>query len=109
VKGRSWLIVGLIFLLPPTCVGSCVIHGDLLASHFEQIAPGMQRQKLEEILGKPRNIDDCTQTIFKAWQGPDCRDAYLYPSWGMPLIPSMWVVWLNADGMVIDKYRFVSW
>jgi hypothetical protein len=71
----------------------------------------MQRQKVEEILGKPRNIEDCAQTIFRRtpWQRSDCRDAYLYPSWGRPLIPSMWVVWLNADGIVIDQYRFVSW
>jgi hypothetical protein len=109
VKGRSWLIVGLIVLLPPACVGSCVIHDNLLASNFEQIAPGMQRQEVEAILGKPRSIEDCAQTAFKPWQRPDCRDAYLYPSWGIPLTPSMWVVWLNADGTVINKYRFVSW
>lgn len=104
-----WLIVGLVVLIPLAGVGSCAIHDELLASRFEQITPGMRLPEVEAILGTPRGIEDCAHTEFKPWQRPDCRDAYLYPSWGIPLVPSIWVVWFKADKTVIDKYRFVSW
>jgi hypothetical protein len=95
----KWLIVGLVIVLPVAFVGSCMIHDDLLASRFEQITPGMHLPEVEAILGKPRGMEDCAHTGFTPWQRPDCREAFLYPSLGAPLVPSMWVVWLNADGV----------
>ena len=107
---RGWLGAGLIGLLPPTCVGSCAIHDDLLASHFERVAPGMQQSEVVNVLGWPRNILDCAAPgPFRPWQRPDCAKTLVYPSWGIPIRPEVWVVWLNDDGTVIDKYRFVSW
>lgn len=109
MTARRWLVLCLIVLLPPSLIASCAIHDNRLESNFEQVTPGMQRQEVEAILGKPSSIEDCAHTAFKPWQRPDCRDVCLYPTWAAPLLPSMWVVWLNADGTVIDKYHFVSW
>jgi hypothetical protein len=109
VKGRNWFIVGLVILLPIACVGSCAIHDNLLESHFEMVTPGMQQQEVQTILGAPRLIQNCTDSEFKPSTRPDCQEVYIYPSWGVPLLPSVWVVWFNADQKAIDKYRFVSW
>jgi hypothetical protein len=103
------VFISLIVLLPTSCVGSCVIHDDLLASRMGQVTPGMKRQEVEAILGKPRSVEDCTHTVFKPWERPDCKEVDLYPSWAVPLLPSVWVVWLNADETVIGKYHYVSW
>jgi hypothetical protein len=110
VRLWGWVSVGLFGLLPPSCIGSCAIHDDLLASHFERVAVGMQRNDVVNVLGSPRSILDCAAPgPFKPWERPDCAETYLYPSWGMPILPAMWVVWFDASGVVTDKYRFVSW
>lgn len=110
MRARSWLIVGGLTALPPACVGSCTLHDELLASRFETITTGMERAEVIKVLGQPHTIEDCAAPgPFKPWHRQDCVESYLYPSWGVPLLPSVWVVWLNDQGTVIDKYRFVSW
>lgn len=109
MKLRRWLIVGLVLLTPPMSVGACALHDDLLAARFEHISPGMTRNEVVSILGAPREIIDCSAPgPFKS-RLPNCVETYLYPSWGAPLVPSMWTVRFDADGVAIDKYRFVSW
>ena len=85
------------------------MRDNLLASHFEQIAPGMHKQQVEAILGMPRAVQNCIDSDFKPSNLPNCREVYAYPSWGIPLTPAVWVIWFDAGGIVIDKYLFVSW
>jgi len=107
---RSWCILGLIGLLPPACVGSCVIHDNRLAWDFERVEVGMRRDEVIGVLGTPREILDCKAPgPFQPWRRRDCAETYLYPTWAAPILPSMWAVWLNDRGTVIGKYRFVSW
>jgi hypothetical protein len=109
MSDRGWMIVGLVLLLPPSCIEGCAIHDRLLAANFERVAVGMPRDEVISVLGPPRDTVDCTAPgPFKPWQRPDCAETYLYPSWGAPIIPEMWAVWFNASGSVIDKDRFVS-
>jgi hypothetical protein len=68
----------------------------------------MPQSEVVRIVGSPRSILKCAEP-FTPWKRPDCAVAYLYPSWGAPFLPSMWVVWFNSAGVVIDKFRFVSW
>jgi hypothetical protein len=110
VKNRNSFIVLLALLLPAIGVGSCVAHDKRVASDFQLVAVGMSRAQVVDLLGRPRSEIDCNAAgPFKPWQRPDCAEAYLYPSWGQPLIPGEWVVWFDNTDKAIDKYHFVSW
>ena len=107
LRGR---LVAALLLIPPCCVAACGIHDRLLDSNLERVKAGMRSDTLIDVLGKPREALDCKAPgPFRSWRRPDCAKTYLYPSWGAPLVPEVWAVWLNDDGIVIDKYRFVSW
>lgn len=107
---QHWFITGIIMLVPASYVGSCTIRDDRLAAHFEHVTIGMQRSEVIHVLGTPRYTQDCASPgPFKPQQRPDYAEAYVYPSWGQPLLPAVWVVWFNAKGVAIDKYNFVSW
>jgi hypothetical protein len=69
----------------------------------------MQRIGVVGTLGTPRYAQACTLPgPFQPWK-PDGAETDVYPSWGQPFIPSAWVVWFDAQGIAIGKYRFVSW
>jgi hypothetical protein len=107
---RGQLIAALAVLLPLCYIGTFEIHDEILASNFARVSVGMQRIEVVGILGTLRYAQACTPPgPFKPWKQPGCAETYVYPSWGQPFIPSVWVVWFDAQGIAIGKYRFVSW
>jgi hypothetical protein len=106
---RGRVIAVLMVLVPLLCVGACEMHDETLTSNFARVAVGMQRNEVVGILGTPRYTQACTLPgPFRPWKRPDCVETYVYPSWGQPLVPSVWVVWFDGEGIAIEKYRFVS-
>lgn len=106
---RGWLTAITAALVLVTCISSCTIHNALLVADFEHVTVGMQRQAVTRVLGVPRYTRHCAAPgPFRPWQRPDCVETYVYPSWGQPFLPSVWVVWFDGEG-TIGKYRFVSW
>ena len=111
MKLRTAAVLCLILLGPPSCVGSCVIHDDMLDSRFDRVENGLKREDLVRALGSPRSIEACdskASSFAKSDSLPGCADSYEYPSWGVPLIPRVWVVWLGDDHKVIGKAIFTS-
>jgi hypothetical protein len=53
VRLRGWLIAGLAVLMLPSCVGSCALHDNLLDARFQQVARGMPRNEVINVLGAP--------------------------------------------------------
>ena len=102
-------VIGLVVLLPLSLVVSCTVHDQVLAARFQKVGQGMSQVEVVDLLGAPRDTLDCGTPGPFTERRQDCVKTYLYPSWGMPLLPSMWVVRFDARGVVIDKYRFVSW
>jgi hypothetical protein len=107
---RGRVVATVVVVVPLSAIGSCQVHDNLLASNFERVATGTQRKDVTDLLGAPRSVQDCrVPGEFTQRHRPDCVEVYLYPSWGVPLLPSVWVVWFDSQGKVIDKYNFVSW
>jgi hypothetical protein len=101
----GYIVAAIVVLLP----ASCIVHDHNLHASFRTIAKGMSEGAVVSILGRPREIRDCSPGEFMATAGiPDCVETYVYASAWAPLIPEYPVVWFNRDKQVIDKYVFES-
>lgn len=107
---RGWLTVGLVALLPPSCISACTIHDDGLNDRFQRVTDGMRQEAVIELLGRPRSVVDCKEPgSFQPQDRPDCARIYLYPSLLQPPWPFMWAVWFDANGVAIGKFLFCFW
>lgn len=110
MRRRNWLVPVLVFLIPAIGISSAWVHDRDVASGFKIVTLGMPRAQVTELLGRPRSVTRCDAPGPFQWtEHANCAEAYLYPSWGQPLIPREWVVWFDASGTAIGKYCFVSW
>jgi hypothetical protein len=78
-----------------------------LDAGFAKISVGMLETEVTIILGRPKQVTDCTG-MFAPYKRPDCAEAYVYASAWAPLNPYYPVVWFGQDKRVIDKYAFLS-
>jgi hypothetical protein len=79
-----------------------------LSKGFEQIAIGDSRERVLHVLGRPKRRERCGEPFGNPGGKPDCHEDYLYASPYAPLIPKYWSVSFNNQGIVIDKYHYVS-
>jgi hypothetical protein len=106
---KKWLIrsVALIAVTFLTVVIAWFIFGyfyDFRLEHnYDWVSKGMSEQEVQSLMGKPDSIGKCG----KLGGYPDgCSKEYLYNP-RLPMIEN-WAIFIDAKGVVLDKYDYIS-
>ncbi len=76
-------------------------HDRRLPERFERVALGMDRGAVEALLGRPDREAACGSGHFTPPR-ENCRRALVYSSAFAPIVPSHYVIQLDASGRVIE-------
>jgi hypothetical protein len=85
-----------------------IARASRIPKHFEQIAIGDSRDRVLELMGKPKTIEKCGEPFGGKTSNPGCKEDYLFASPFAPFVPEYWSVSLDDSGRVINKYHYVS-
>jgi hypothetical protein len=106
MKLRQAPIAGLIILLILVVFG--ILRKKDLDRGFEKVSTGMSRQEVIAIMGITKRTMRCDEPIFKANDLKKCAKIYVYPVSFAPLDPEYYVIYLDANKRVIDKFEYQS-
>lgn len=76
-------------------------HDRQLPKRFERVGLGMDRGAVEALLGRPGREAACGSDHFTLPR-ENCRRALVYSSAFAPVVPSYYVVQLDARGRVVE-------
>jgi hypothetical protein len=94
------------------CLGVWLIHRHetQLDANFARVSIGMTEAQVVALVGQPKWRGRCGTSDYYSFVTPvrGSADCLVYASALAPLNPWYPVVFLSADGRVIDKYAYVS-
>jgi hypothetical protein len=85
-----------------------VVRANVLSRNFERVKIGDSRERVVQLLGRPRSIEKCGEPFGNPGGVQGCKEDYLYASPYAPLIPEYWSVSFDNSGRVVDKVQYDS-
>jgi hypothetical protein len=85
-----------------------LIRAHILPQRFERVAVGDSRERVVQLMGRPRSVEKCGEPFGNPGGKPGCMEDYLYASPWAPLFPEYWSVSFDQNGHVVETYHYVS-
>ncbi|HEX5056575.1 MAG TPA: hypothetical protein VFX02_08765 [Gammaproteobacteria bacterium] len=111
IAGRARIAGSLIFFLTLSVAVYLWWQMQKYRSNFEKLEIGATEARVQEIMGTPRRVSDCTTTVYGVSRGKfdpphvDCQKEFWYYSF---YFPEAWQFTFDKNNSLIFSYHWVS-